>query len=159
MATTMTASSDSRADEEGPLNVVTERAAEAGRALLDDASSAIRQQVDRQTDRFAEALEQLGEQFYALADGRPEESGPFAGYAIEIAERIVAIAEEVRSESVGGALRRVERAARRRPALFVLGAAALGAGVGRMIRSSPEEDSEERPELSRVTSASTRGAR
>lgn len=155
----MTAGSDSRTGEEGPLNVVGERAAEAGRALLDDATSAVRQQVDRQTERVAEALERLGEQFYALADGRPEESGPFAGYAVEVAERIAGLAEEVRGDGIGGALRRIEQVARRRPAVFVLGAAALGAGVGRMIRSSPDEDSDERRELPQVTSATTRGTR
>ena len=157
MATT-TANYDSRTGDESPLNAVTERAAEAGRALLDDASSAVRQQVDRQTERVAEALERLGEQFYALADGRPEESGPFAGYALDVAERIAGIAEEVRGDGVGGALRRLEQTARRRPAVFVLGAAALGAGVGRLIRSAPDDDDQPR-ELPQVTSATPRGAR
>ncbi len=111
-----------------------------GRELLDDASVQVREQVDEQSDKVVDGIRRLGAQLLALADGDPHGAGPFDDYARDIADRLYTFASDIEAEGVQGLLREIEGVARRRPGLFVLGAAALGVGAGRLVRASTADD-------------------
>ena len=105
------------------------------RALLTDARSQVQEQADVQTGRLARALFQVGGQAVALSEGRPEQAGPLADYAEQAANWLDTCAAQIEERGLEGLASDVVDFARRRPGLFLAGAAVVGLGVGRLIRS------------------------
>ena len=105
------------------------------RALFDDTRGQLQSQADQQAYRLARALFQVGGQAVALADGRPQQAGPLADYAEQAANWLDSAASHIEERGLEGLATDVVDFARRRPGVFMAGAAVLGFGVGRLIRS------------------------
>jgi len=105
------------------------------RELLSETRDQLQAQADVQAGRIAAVLFQVGTQAVALAGGRPAESGPLAQYAEQAAGWLDTCAAEIEERGIEGIATEVTDFARRRPGLFLAGAAVVGFGVGRLIRA------------------------
>ena len=115
---------------------VVQAAKEQGRNVADETREQLRRQANSQTERLAEALRNLGSQVHALADGKVEEAGGVRDYARQAGTTVQEWAGRVESRGVQGLTRDLEQVARRRPGVFLAGAAAAGFVIGRLVRSS-----------------------
>ena len=115
---------------------VVETAKQQGRNLAHEAREQLRQQASSQTERMAEALRNVGTQVQALADGRTEDAGGTRDYAHQAANTVQEWAGRVESRGFQGLTQDLERVARRRPGVFLAGAAGAGFLIGRFLRSS-----------------------
>jgi hypothetical protein len=105
------------------------------REMLAETQDQLRQQADMQASRVASVLFQVGSQAVALSQGRPEQAGPLVDYAEQAAEWLDNTAAHIEDRGLEGLATDVVDFARRRPAMFLAGAAVVGFGVGRLIRS------------------------
>jgi hypothetical protein len=105
------------------------------RELLAETQDQLRQQADMQATRAARALFQVGTQAVALSQGRPQDAGPLVDYAEQAATWLDTCAAQIEERGLDGLANDVVDFARRRPAVFLAGAAVVGFGVGRLIRS------------------------
>src|SRR4029079_19197388 len=78
----------------------------------------------------------IGDQLNGLLSGQPPEDGPVRDYVEEAASKVNQVAQRVQQRGFDGVVQDVERFARRRPGVFLLGAAAAGAVVGRVLRGA-----------------------
>jgi hypothetical protein len=124
--------------------VAQEATARAG-DLVEQAKGQVQEQAVSQLQRLAESLSRLGEEALALADGRPDEAPTVTEYVSQAGDKLLGAADSVHemgddlgSRGIGGLKDDVERFARSRPGLFLLGAALAGFGVGRAMRSGGE---------------------
>ncbi len=111
-----------------------EAAARAG-DLLGETKDQARRQAETQTQRLAESLGRLRDQGRALAAGRPEEAGSLPDVAGQLVSRLDQVVERMGSGGFDGMVDDLQRFARRRPGVFLVGAAALGLAVGRLVRA------------------------
>jgi hypothetical protein len=95
----------------------------------------LRGQAVQQTDRVGAGLRQLSDQLQAFARGDREAAGPVGGYVDDAGTRLRSIADRVEREGFDGVVYDLRQVARRRPGMFLLGAAAAGFAAGRMMRS------------------------
>jgi hypothetical protein len=100
------------------------------------AKDQLRQQGEDQARQAAAGLRRLSEQSSALAEGRVEASGPLGDYARQASERIDGFASRLERRGAQGLFEDLEDFARRRPALFLVGAVGAGFGVGRLVRAA-----------------------
>jgi hypothetical protein len=114
---------------------VTGELAGQAREMLAETRDQLQYQADVQATRVARALVQVGSQAVALSDGRPEEAGPLVDYAEQAAAWLDDAASYIEERGLEGIAVDVADFARRRPGLFLAGAAVLGFGVGRLVRS------------------------
>lgn len=114
---------------------VKEELAEQGRNLLQESRSQLQLQAQTQTERVAESLRRLGTEAEALAEGRPEEAGRWRELTQQAAERLQDWADDLEARGVQGLVDDVADLARDRPGVFLLAAAAVGFGVGRLVRN------------------------
>ena len=105
------------------------------REMLAETRDQLQSQADAQATRAARALFQVGSQAVALSEGRPEEAGPLVDYAEQAASWLDDTASYIEERGLDGLATDLVDFARRRPGLFLAGAAVLGLGVGRLIRS------------------------
>ena len=105
------------------------------REMLAETQGQLRQQADMQASRVASVLFQVGSQAVALSEGRPEQAGPLVDYAEQAATWLDDCASHIEERGLEGLATDVVDFARRRPAVFLAGAAVVGFGVGRLIRS------------------------
>ena len=105
------------------------------KAMLDETRGQLQTQADIQATRAARALFQVGSQAVALSEGRPEQAGPLVDYAEQAAGWLDDTASYIEERGLEGLASDVVDFARRRPAVFLAGAAVVGFGVGRLIRS------------------------
>jgi hypothetical protein len=105
------------------------------REMLAETQGQLQQQADMQATRLASVLFQVGTQAVALAEGRPQQAGPLVEYAEQAAEWLDNTASHIEDRGLEGLATDVVDFARRRPAVFLAGAAVVGFGVGRLIRS------------------------
>ena len=105
------------------------------RGMLDETRGQLRNQADMQATRMARAIFQVGSQAVALSEGRPQEAGPLVDYAEQAASWLDNTASYIEERGIEGLAGDVVDFARRRPGVFLAGAAVLGLGVGRLIRS------------------------
>jgi hypothetical protein len=106
------------------------------RTLLDQARTDVKAQADQQTDRIAEGLRGLAGQVQALLDGRTQEAGPLPDMARQATSQLEAFAGRLGDGGLDGVVDDVTRFARRKPGLFLAGAAALGFVGGRLLRGA-----------------------
>ena len=109
----------------------------AGQAsgMLAETQGQVQAQADMQASRLASALFQVGSQAVALSQGRPEQAGPLVDYAEQAASWLDDQASYIEERGLEGLATDVVDFARRRPGVFLAGAAVVGFGVGRLLRS------------------------
>ena len=105
------------------------------REMLAETQGQLQQQADMQAGRLADVLWQVGIQAVALSEGRPEQAGPLVEYAEQAAEWLDNCASHIEERGLEGLATDVVDFARRRPTVFLAGAAVVGFGIGRLIRS------------------------
>jgi hypothetical protein len=105
------------------------------KGMLAETQGQLQAQADVQAGRVASALWQVGSQAVALSQGRPEQAGPLVDYAEQAATWLDNAASHIEERGIEGLATDVVDFARRRPAVFLAGAAVVGFGVGRLIRS------------------------
>jgi len=147
---------------------VTSELVEQGQTLAQDARTQVEEQAKQQTRRLAGTLTKLGNEAQALAEGRPEEAESVREYVRRAgegltgsADRLYGLADNVEERGLGGVFEDLSAFARRRPGMFLLGAAVAGFGVARVVRSSSadsddEEDAPGRPASTPAASRRTR---
>ncbi|HVL06710.1 MAG TPA: hypothetical protein VM388_12030 [Acidimicrobiales bacterium] len=105
------------------------------RGMLAETQGQLQAQADMQASRLASALFQVGGQAVALSQGRPEQAGPLVDYAEQAATWLDDRASYIEERGLEGLATDVVDFARRRPGVFLAGAAVVGFGVGRLLRS------------------------
>jgi hypothetical protein len=121
--------------EEQAAEVVS-TAKEQGRSVARETKEQLRRQARSQGEQLAQALRRVGEQVQALAEGRADDAGKAGDYARQAASTVNDWAGRVESQGLEGFVRDLEGFARRRPGMFLGGAAAAGFLVGRVIRGA-----------------------
>ena len=146
---------------------VADQASVQARNLLEETQSRIEEQTVAGAQRLGQQLQQLGEEALALSEGRPDEAPNVQGYVkraantlLDCADRAYGVSDDIQTRGMGGMLSDVQTFARRRPGVFLLGAAGLGLVAGRAVRASKDDGdgSEEAPALPR-RATTTRGVR
>ncbi len=115
---------------------ITQEVTMHGRDLYDETRQQVQEQAETQTQALAQALHRWGDEAQALVDGRPEDAGTMAEYAQQWSDKLHDVGEAIEMRGVDGLLEEVQDLARRRPGAFLLGAALIGFGGGRLIRSA-----------------------
>lgn len=113
-----------------------EVAAEArarARGLVDEARSQMRSQAATQRDRVCSGLRSLGDELDAMAT-KGDQSGPATEVARQASDRARALASYLDQHEPGDLLDEVREFARRRPGVFLFGAALAGVVAGRLTR-------------------------
>lgn len=119
---------------------IREVAAEARHQVRDLASEArtqVRQQASTQQQQFAERLRSAGDELSTMAD-KGEGSGLATELTREVSGRIHTWAGWLETREPADVLDEIRRFARRRPGLFLLGAALAGVAAGRLTRGMAE---------------------
>ena len=118
-----------------------------GRTVVEEARTKVQDQSRTQARRAGESLSRLASEAHALAEGRPEEAETLRGYLtqgadrlMDAADRFYGLADEIDERGIEGVVSDLQRFARRRPGVFLLGAAVAGFGVGRAVRSAQDDD-------------------
>jgi hypothetical protein len=111
-------------------------AKEEGRNVVHETRNQLREQAAAETARVADGLRNLGAQMQALAEGRAEEAGDAREYARQAASTVQGWAGRVESRGIQGLTEDMEHFARRRPGVFLAGAAAAGFVLGRFLRGA-----------------------
>lgn len=109
--------------------------------VVEEAGGQLREQAEQQTTRAATGLRTLSDQVSALAAGRTDEAGPLLGYLDEAQTKVQGFAERLESGGPQGLVDDLTSFARRRPGLFLAGAAGVGFVVGRLARSGAAANS------------------
>jgi hypothetical protein len=131
------------------------------RTLIHDTRTGIQEQAGTQTQVLADCVRRLGDEARALAEGRPDHAGALGEYVSQAAERLTNVAAEIEARGPEGLVDELKTFARTRPGTFVLGAAVVGFGIGRLLRSAGEAGDGEGETTSAATPtlASGRGVR
>jgi hypothetical protein len=108
------------------------------RTVLDSASGDVREQLEQRLATLAEAARTTADELQALVEGRPEEAGRTKELAQSASQHIGRLADRADELGVQGVVEEVTDLARRRPVLFLAGAATAGVLVGRMARAGKE---------------------
>ena len=131
---------------------VTGELATQSRSVLQDATRQLQEQTGAGALRLANGFRELGEEAQALAEGRPQDAPRLEPYVYSAADALYGAAEglytlasDIENRGVGSVLGDLQDFARRRPGAFLLGAAAAGFGVARMVKAQkqaprPEDD-------------------
>lgn len=121
--------------------VVSGVAMDHARSLMGETTTQLRGHADDQAQRAASGLDQVATKVQALLSGRPEEAGELRDYAEELGDRAQQLAERLRSGGIDGIVSDASRFARRRPGLFLAGAATAGFLVGRLVKAQRSDGS------------------
>jgi len=116
------------------VSEITDEVATQGRRVVDDAKATLHQQAQTETERIADALRKVGDQLTGMLSGQAPEDGPVREYVEQASAKVNEFAGRLQQRGFDGVVSDAERFARRRPGVFLLGAAAAGALVGRMLR-------------------------
>lgn len=115
------------------------------RNLVSDTTQQVRTQAEAQTTKLAEGIGTLADQLRALVDGRPDEADAIRDYVQQGAVKLNAFSQRLQSQGLEGTIDEMQRYARRRPGVFLLGALGLGLGVGRFVRGAQAASSPATP--------------
>jgi len=103
--------------------------------VVERTRGAVESEARQRTDELARTVRRFGEGLDAMAQGRPEEAGPVAGYVRDAASRVGDVAQRLETRGYDGLVQDVSGFARRRPGIFLASAGVLGFAVGRVLRS------------------------
>jgi hypothetical protein len=104
--------------------------------LASQAAEEAKTQATAQTEKLAEVLRGLATQVQAMVDGNVAEAGQLPAYAGQLNDRLQGMATRLSEGGIDGVVADVQRFARRRPGLFLSGAAAAGFFGGRLLRGA-----------------------
>jgi hypothetical protein len=110
------------------------QASDQAQELVRRTTGQVREQASKQTERAAGGLRNLSQQVQALSEGRQDEAGAVGDYARQVRSKLDEVAGRLEEGGFEGAVDDLQRFARRRPGLFLLGSAAAGFAVGRLVR-------------------------
>jgi hypothetical protein len=133
------AASDVAETAKSEARYVAVEAREHARSVATEMSEDLQMRAEEQAHRVAERLRIASGQLGALAEGRAEDAGVAGDYARDAAHRLGSVADRIDSRGIDGMADDLRDFARRRPGLFLLGAAAAGFAVGRIARSARED--------------------
>ncbi len=125
--------------------------------LVDEARTLLQTRADSQTEKLAQGLRRLGNKAGAVAQGWPNEESSVRQYVWQLAEKLDIAADEIELRGVDGLVDEVQSFARRNPTAFIVGAAVVGFGVGRVIRASSSTDDAETSEVADPLDADVEG--
>jgi gas vesicle protein len=113
------------------------------RSLAEEARTQVESQAHAQSRRLADTLSRLGDEVRALAEGRPDDADTLQPYVsdaataiYDAADRVYGLAQDLDERGLTPVLDDLQAFARRRPGVFLLGAAVAGLGVGRAVRAA-----------------------
>jgi len=109
--------------------------------LLQRAQSELRTQAQTRTEHAVQSLRSMGDQLQAVEEGRVEDAKPLLEYAGRARQRVQDLADRLEQRGFEGAVQDMSGFARRRPGTFLLGCAATGFVLTRLMRSAPNGDS------------------
>jgi hypothetical protein len=124
---------DTARDEAGRVG---EEAKAQTRNVVSETRVQLREQARQQTDKATTVLQGLGGNVRALAEGRTDETGAVGDYVNQVADRLEDLAQRANELGFDGVVDELQRLARRRPGAFLMGAAAAGFAVGRVLRGA-----------------------
>lgn len=133
---------------------LTNEVAEQGRHLVDDTKTQLHDQARQQTDKLAESLRRVAEQLSGVLEGKPPEEGALHDYVGQAASKMSELAQRVDQRGYDGLIDDAQRFARRRPGVFLAGAAAAGFAIGRLLRGSKDKEKAESDQLALPQTAS-----
>ncbi|MDP9072382.1 MAG: hypothetical protein M3N68_14080, partial [Actinomycetota bacterium] len=131
---------------------------EQGRELLDTAKAELEEQLQAQATRLAEGLARFGDEAQRLAAGRGIAEQAVAKVN-DAADALFEVADDVASRGLEGLVSDVGSFARRRPGAFLVGAAAVGFGVGRVVRGALSDDDADEDDVEEAAVAPSTPAR
>jgi hypothetical protein len=115
---------------------VTDEVATQARDLVSSATSTLERQAEDEAHKLAGVLRSAGDQARALAEGRTEDAGDIDKYVRAIAGTLSDIAVRVDELGARGSVEELREFARRRPGLFLAGAATVGFLGSRFVRNA-----------------------
>ena len=127
----------------GEARQVAQEAKHELRTLAEQGRQELKSQAQAQTQRASQNLRTLSDQTQALAEGRPDEAGPLAGYVQGVSGKLSGWADNLDRQGFDGMVAQVQGFARRRPAAFIGLCVVAGfavSRVGRTVRSEPREE-------------------
>jgi ElaB/YqjD/DUF883 family membrane-anchored ribosome-binding protein len=119
---------------------ITSEVATQGRHVVEDGKAQLQEQARIQTDKLADALRRVGDQMSDMLEGRPPAEGAVHDYMEQASTKVGELATRVQERGFDGMVDDAQRFARRRPGVFLLGAAAAGVLVGRFVRGTKASD-------------------
>ena len=125
---------------------VTKEASDQARQLAEKAQQQAREQASSQTQRAATTLRDLGKQVRGMTEGQPAESDVAKDAARALADKIESLGQRLEERGFDGTVEDVRDFARRKPGLFLLGAAATGFVVtrlGRGLQAANQQEQEQ----------------
>jgi ElaB/YqjD/DUF883 family membrane-anchored ribosome-binding protein len=131
---------DVAGDAKAQAKEVAQDAAQHARQLVGQARGHLDAEAQQRSRQAAGALRQFVGQLGALTAGRPEESGPLAGYASQGQQSLARLADRL-DEGPSAVLDDLRRFARRQPVVFLAAAGGIGFVVGRLVRGAREASS------------------
>jgi len=127
----------------GQARQVAQEAKHELRTLTEQGRQELKSQAQAQTQRASQNLRTLSDQTQALAEGRPDEAGPLAGYVQGVSGKLSGWADNLDRRGFDGMVAQVQGFARRRPAAFIGLCVVAGfavSRVGKSVRSEPREE-------------------
>lgn len=134
---------EAKASVKDQATQLTQELSSQGRSLVQETKQQLESQAQSQTQNLAQTLLRWGQETQALVDGRPDEAPMVRQYAQQCADKLNEVASEIEERGVDGLVEEVANFARRRPGAFLLGAAVVGFGGGRLLRSARSEGSDD----------------
>lgn len=127
----------------GEARQVAQEAKQELQSLTQQGRQELKRQAEAQTQRASQNLRTLSDQTRALAEGRPDEAGPLAGYVQDVSGKISGWADKLDRQGFDGMVAQVRDFAHRRPAAFFGLCVVTGfavSRVGRIVRSEPRAE-------------------
>ena len=109
------------------------------RQLLDQARQQLQSQGGEQKSRATDGLRSLADELSGLVQGEGTSNDMVTGLARDAEQRVRSTAEWLETHEPSDVLDEARRFARRRPGMFLLGAAAVGFFGGRLVRGFGDE--------------------
>ena len=120
------------------LQTVAGEARDQARRALSTTTDELETQLDQRLGDATAMARGRADELRALAEGRPEDAGSTRDLALKASQRLDAMADRVDDLGVRGVVEEVSEFARRRPLLFLAGAAGAGLVVGRLARATKD---------------------
>jgi hypothetical protein len=104
-------------------------------SLVDQTKQEVRTQVDSRSQQAVNGLQTLSQQLTALKEGRMEEAGRMQDIISDVQQRVQRYAQSVQDRGPSAMADDMTDFARRRPMVFLVGAALGGFAIGRLVRA------------------------
>jgi hypothetical protein len=147
------------------LGELTEQGQQQLMEMVERAQQEFSDRASEQSDKAALGLRSLAEELSALAEGRTEEAPHLVGHVRDVSQRARRYADRLEDGGIQGVGQDLAGFARRRPALFLMGAIVAGFATGRLVRGAQRGGADaagknsELPDVNAVPIASTVGPR